>query len=435
MPGLNPSQQRAFKAMWDGLTQQHECKGQLKLETPLDYLNSIDVSYASDGPRQAEVFVKILAQNDDNSRHGVLIPRSAYALFPDLVISDDSRNARTAFEVFDVVARETKNVSWIYYQRYPERRITRAGRALDPQGLRRRLLIVTRLGSRYLVDYSVEGLDARFSALTRLFFSGAALAASTYAILPVVPARFTPDAALSELLVKFDEIKSQGFVPTLRRGTTGVGYTFETMVGIEENNSPDADYKGIEIKCILDNENGAQKGNLNLFQCGPKWELPAPNAKRLETIGAINGEGRLACYSAVTTVPNNRGLWLSRDPEESLLRIQKSGPAGHIPVGTWPLERLAKRLAQKHTRAVFVSTKRRRGDDGIDSYYYDELLYCEEPSIERFIDLMHNRRVIFEFAMSQKESGGIRNHGYPWRLVDERDLDLLFARQIKLRLS
>ena len=47
----------------------------------------------------------------------------------------------------------------------------------------------------------------------------------------------------------FDEVSSRGFVVSLRTGDTGIGYTFETLVGVEENNDKTADFKGIEIKC------------------------------------------------------------------------------------------------------------------------------------------------------------------------------------------
>ncbi len=64
---------------------------------------------------------------------------------------------------------------------------------------------------------------------------------------------------------------------------------------------------------------------------------------------------------------------------------------------------------------------------------YEELLYCDKPSIERFVDLVEKRKIVFEFTMSEKSNGTVRNHGYPWRLIRAEFLDQLYAFQIKLR--
>ena len=47
--------------------------------------------------------------------------------------------------------------------------------------------------------------------------------------------------------------------------------------------------------------------------------------------------------------------------------------------------------------------------------------------------LRSNGNLHFEFLMSEKPNGAIRNHGYPWRLIRADFLDQLFAFQIKLR--
>jgi len=53
---------------------------------------------------------------------------------------------------------------------------------------------------------------------------------------------------LEEFKQKFIEIKNKGFVRSLRKGPTGVGYTFESLLGIKENNFATPDIQGIEIK-------------------------------------------------------------------------------------------------------------------------------------------------------------------------------------------
>jgi hypothetical protein len=72
-----------------------------------------------------EVFAKVLTRNDDSGRHGILIPSDAYSFFPTLEIPDPTINTTGAFSAFDVISRSWCSVGHKYYERYPERRITR----------------------------------------------------------------------------------------------------------------------------------------------------------------------------------------------------------------------------------------------------------------------------------------------------------------------
>jgi len=55
-------------------------------------------------------------------------------------------------------------------------------------------------------------------------------------------------ANILELKNKFMEISHLGWICSLRCGPTGVGYTFETLLGKNEESSSFPDYNGIEIK-------------------------------------------------------------------------------------------------------------------------------------------------------------------------------------------
>lgn len=332
-----------------------------------------------------------------------------------------------------MVTNQVKNLSWIYYQRYPERRITRIGPQLDDRAHGRRLLIFTRFKlasgeSAYFVDVALEHLDPRFASLATLFFGVAPTGPGAYVVLPLDAPQFLIDEDLNELLERFDRVKAMGWIDSLRSGHTGIGYTFETLVGIEENNHQLADFRGIEIKCKLRNESASPSGKINLFQLAPRWTIPGPNRKRLDVIGAPNADGVLSCYSQVTTTPNNKDLWLSPSSLNPALDVFKYEDM----IGQWEHKKLAKRLSEKHSRAVFVSTQS-RSQGGQTQYRYSHLLYCERPHIDRFVSLVAARRIVFEFAMRLSTKGRVRNHGYPWRLVDERDLEQLFAFQIQLR--
>jgi hypothetical protein len=129
----------------------------------------------------------------------------------------------------------------------------------------------------------------------------------------------------------------------------------------------------------------------------------------------------------VSTTPNNLGLLLDVLAADNRVDLRKHADE----LGYWSFQRLEERLAQKHSRAVFVKAKIRNAPTR--QYSFEQLVYCAEPSIERFVKLVTHRNIVFEFIMSEKADGTIRNHGYPWRLIRAQFLEHLFAFQIKLR--
>src|SRR5437868_5878910 len=78
-----------------------------------------------------DVFAKVLTRNDDSGRHGVLIPTDAYSYFPNFPIPDRTKNATEEFSAFDTIAASSATVAYKYYERYPERRITRLSGILN----------------------------------------------------------------------------------------------------------------------------------------------------------------------------------------------------------------------------------------------------------------------------------------------------------------
>jgi hypothetical protein len=301
------------------------------------------------------------------------------------------------------------------------------------QGKRLQIILCAELvdgSTTYIQDATNEYGDGRFAHLWQLL-AGPAISPEMGTHL-VVPAQFSGlriDQPLSELLTMFDAIQGK-WIDSLRVGDTGIGYTLETQFGIKENNDKKADYKGIEIKSKRKKENQTVAlGKLNLFQQGPKWVQKQPMKERIKDIGLRSPDDFYTCYSQITTKPNNLNLSLKLNPEVSQIALNKNT----ISIGHWSNALLEKRLMENHMRAVFVIASEKITKTR-SAYSYDELIYCEQPSIDRFIDLVSKNQLVHEFTMSQKEVGGsVRNHGYPWRLNREDLLDQLFAVRVKLR--
>lgn len=382
----------------------------------------------------AEILAKILTRNDDSGRHGVLVPIEGYLFFPELEVGDDRKNATRSFLSFDPLAGMERKLSYKYYQRYPERRITCLNQLFSDRENGKRLGVFVKAFHKdgttgYYADVLRERADREFySACTLFFGSEIEWVEGAFALRTVDAPVFSVDAVLGELLARFDDVKRLGWVDSRRSGDTGVGYTFESLIGVEENNDKRADFKGIEIKCKKTKESGAGGGKINLFQQAPEWKGGLTGIERLKLLGKLEGDGRYSCYSQITRIRNNLDLWLDLQATPQQIDLRKDS----VRYGAWLHTTLSRRLFEKHSRAVFIRADSRLFGSK-QRFSYKELIYCERPSIERFMRLVEERKIVFEFLMRENSRGGVRNHGYPWRLCREGDLSELFSLKVRLR--
>ena len=228
---------------------------------------------------------------------------------------------------------------------------------------------------------------------------------------------FSP--VLVSFLEKFDALDRQGYVPTLRSGSTGIGYTLETMLEIEENNSPAGDFYGMELKAFRDEAISMTREKMNLFLKEPKWCDERSSKDRVRDYGYVDDNGRTALYSTVTINENAHGLGFELEPDNSKLWICFRGTR----VGSWTREVLEKRLLEKHSETVFVSAHA-TGKGKQEQFHYYGVLWCQRPSVDRFMQLLKEGDVMLEMRMHLKESGSVRNHGSAFRIKQNRITDL-----------
>jgi hypothetical protein len=104
---------------------------------------------------------------------------------------------------------------------------------------------------------------------------------------------------------KFRKIREMGFVPSKRKGPTGVGYTLETFLGIDENNDAFPDMEGAELKAHRLNCSNP----ITLFTYDKKaWKMPPLKAVKL--YGSLDKNNRQGLYYRISLKPNNAGLYL-----------------------------------------------------------------------------------------------------------------------------
>lgn len=238
----------------------------------------------------------------------------------------------------------------------------------------------------------------------------------------------TESEALAAFLMKFDLLSKQGFVPTLRRGSTGVGYTLETMLGVPENNSPGGDFMGMELKAFRDDDlhmDDAEK--MNLFLKEPHWVDGLVGKQRVSKYGYVDENGRPALYSTVTIKESSHGFVFRVDFESQRLWLVKDGKD----IAFWNFLTLERRLIEKHSEAVFVSA-RAHGAGKNERFHYYGVTWCAEPSVDSFVRLVEAGAVMLELRMHLKPNGSLRNHGSAFRIKQNRIPDLYrVSRQVR----
>lgn len=372
---------------------------------------------------------KVLTKNDDAGRHGVLIPVQAYDFFPDIkgFIPNTPTNYTEKFEGI-WPGTSSKTCSFKHYHRYPERRITRLDQSFN-NCIPNSIVIV---GKRTDLENTYE---IHLVQPDNLLY----IPIITYLKLHPSPgvyyfnAEWESDLELTtygrnveRLLVKFDGVSSRGYIPTLREGPTGVGYTFETIIGIEENNLKGPDFEGIEIKCFRSKSSMANKKNLFLRE--PRWVDRRKAADRINELGYYdNTNSRYALYSAVTAKENSHKLRIEVNQErDKVLLIHRD-----TSIAFWTLDELHQRLLEKLHETVYIGAKSRK-KGATEEFHYQTLEYFSRPSVNILLNEIIKGNVTVELRLHVKENGTVRNHGTAFRIKEAR-LTKLYAISSGLR--
>ena len=242
--------------------------------------------------------------------------------------------------------------------------------------------------------------------------------------------------AAADLRALLTDIGSRGFVPTMRPGDTGVGYTLESLLGIPANSSKRPDYRGIEIKAGR-TPPGKKRATLQtLLAMTPDRDRSACSAaETIERYGSLDADGRMGLYCTVRANPNPQGLYLVAEEGDEDIRNRCRLPDGTVEeVALWPLAELQARLAKKHRETFWVKAQTRRHPDGTEEFHYVSALHTKGPLLLNLPLLIAEGIVMLDYTMHFKPSGGVRDHGYLWRIAPH-NLPLLFPDPIPYDLT
>ena len=391
-----------------------------------------DLFFAPD--KICSVLIKKLAENDDSGRHGVLVPVASYPMFPFIENFDPNSGLNYTVDL-KTISKEAKvavehDSKYKHYQKYPERRLTRICAEVNELPSNSLMIAAKRKDNKYEIHYVSAG-TALYTQIIKTFKIDLDSDSkySYYIDLEWKTLESKPleGYGIDNFLKKFDKISAKGFIASLRSGDTGIGYTFETEMGIKENNFFGPDYEGIELKCFALGKGASAKKNL--FLAEPKWmDEFSNNSDRVLKYGYFDKENeRPALYSSVTISENSHKLSLQLCPKEKkvFLAYKKTR------VAFWTFDTLAKRLSEKLKETAYIGAVKKNLKNQ-DHFHYQTVTHCADPFIDSLISIMQNGYMIVELRMHINEKGSVRNHGTGFR-IPENQFQELYAKVQKLR--
>ena len=232
---------------------------------------------------------------------------------------------------------------------------------------------------------------------------------------------------IEELRARLRELRDAGFIPTLRSGSTGVGYTLEQRLGLSENNLPIPDIGGrVEVKATRRTSSSL----ISLFTFNRSvWRIPPVQV--IKEFGYVDTNGRQALKSTVSALSSNTQglvLTLTNGPEMSVSVLHES--SGQV-LATWSIYHLVGKFVTKFERLLFVKADARRQGTAPEEFHYVEAELVSDPGPAEFHEALRGGVALIDIRMHLNERGGVRNRGTALR-VRERDLPTLFSKRLKL---
>ncbi|MBE0423536.1 MAG: MvaI/BcnI restriction endonuclease family protein [Lutibacter sp.] len=232
---------------------------------------------------------------------------------------------------------------------------------------------------------------------------------------------YIENAVSKELLNMLINLAKGKPILSMLNADTSVGRTLEKALGIDINSSKLPDYKGIELKSFRE-----KKGNRkNLFAQVPDWKLSKfkSSSDILDAFGYWREENfKLYCtVSGITT--NSQGLSLKVDYDFNQL-VENSNDKRVGDFVVWTLDKLHKRLLEKHKETFWVSAESLY-DDGKEYFQYKKVEHTRKPIVSQF-DILLEQGIITLDHLIKRNSKGIVVEKGPIFKIKPNSLNLLF---------
>jgi len=229
---------------------------------------------------------------------------------------------------------------------------------------------------------------------------------------------------LKEIQNKLAILKEKGFVPSKRKGPTGIGHTLEQELNLTETNLAIPDIGGrVELKATRKNSNSM----VTLFTFNRAvWQIHQKEI--IENYGYLDEQNRQSLYSTVFHgQPNPQNLRIEIDKSQNKVHLYHNSGAL---LATWSVFTIVGKFISKLERLLVVLADNQINDvSGKEEFLFNEAYLLENPSPDNFLDAFENSQIAIDLRMHLKSTNTVRNHGTGFRIKEDNILNLYADRK------
>jgi len=233
----------------------------------------------------------------------------------------------------------------------------------------------------------------------------------------------------------FLAIKKKGWVSSRRKHDTGIGKTFEDLVGIYENNNKLADYKNIlEIKSkrklsdsmvtLFTKVPSSPKGIMRYIK--DTYGEPDPNFPNRNIIHCTFGQSKFNKFK------NKWGFKLELDKAKKklLLRIKKlsTGKLEKLDI-FWNFDPLREAVENKCKYIAYIGAKHEKEKEKAEKFHFVNATILSGLTFKKFIKFIEKDLILYDFRYGVYQSGPKmgqpHDHGPGFRIA-KRNLNKVF---------
>ena len=195
----------------------------------------------------------------------------------------------------------------------------------------------------------------------------------------------------------------------MRNCSSGIGYTFENLIGKQEENFPIPDYNGIEIKT----SRRTSWGKIHLFHATPDGDYLFPIKNILEVLGYP--DRNYPKYKVFNISLNSKNyakigsnkkikICVNREKNKVYLIAKNKKDEDYKLHVSWSFELLQQRINLKLKYLAIVKAESKK-IEGIEYFKYDEIKFYKLKSFTTFIDLLEAGIIDISFTIGIYKKG------------------------------
>ena len=233
------------------------------------------------------------------------------------------------------------------------------------------------------------------------------------------------DQNLQAFIKDFHRVEQLGFMPSHRKSNTGIGKTYEDLLGVAENNLKEPDLHGFEVK----SQRAYSGSYVTLFTKSPTMPRGA-NAILKDKYGSQDEKYpkiNVLHTSIFANSFNNHksGFRFSLEinyHEDKLYLLVADQNCNVIDRTTyWTFSVLQKCLTDKLSRLAYVSAETRRNGNNQEEFHFNKAkIFSGLKSFQTFLDLLEEKKIMFDIRIGAYKTGTKKgkphDHGSGFRI-------------------